>query len=92
MQYVGIHTQQVRNNLRSVMLLFCFPLIILLLVWVFFLIIAHLGQDPYYPVDVVALATAETLHTLPWVAGVVGIWFIIAYFTTNAMIRFATGS
>ena len=92
MQYVGIHTQQVRNNLRSVMLLFCFPLIILLLVWVFFLIIAHLGQDPYYPVDVVALATAETLHTLPWVAGVVGIWFLIAYFTNTAMVRSATGA
>ena len=92
MQYVGIHTQQVRNNLRSVMLLFCFPLIILLLVWVFFLIIAHLGQDPYYPVDVVALATAETLHTLPWVAGVVGVWFLIAYFTNTAMVRSATGA
>ena len=74
------------------MLLCCFPLIVLLLVWVFFLIIAQMGQDPNYPVDVVALANAETLKTLPWVVGVVGVWFLIAYFSNTAMVRSATGA
>ena len=39
MQYVGMMTQIRRNNLRSVLLLLSFPLIILATVWVFLAII-----------------------------------------------------
>lgn len=92
MQYVGIHAQQVRNNMRSLMLLCCFPLIILLLVWFFFLILVSLEQDPLSTVDPAVVALAETIDTLPWVVGIIGVWFLIAYFSNTAMVRSATGA
>lgn len=92
MTYVGIHTQQVRNNMRSMMLLVCFPLIICTLVWLFFYIIASLEQSPEYTFDVLAFANEQTLTTLPWVGIVVGAWFFIAYMTNTSMVRHATGA
>lgn len=83
MQYVGIHTQQTRNNLRSILLLCLFPTIILGLVWVFFYIVY--GQD-------VASATYGAAQALPWVGIIVGAWFFIAYMTNTSMVRHATGA
>lgn len=83
MQYVGIHTQQARNNLRSILLLCLFPTIILGLVWVFFYIVY--GQD-------VASATYGAVQALPWVGIIVGAWFFIAYMTNTSMVRHATGA
>ena len=92
MEYVGLHAQQTRNNLRSTLLLCCFPLIILALVWAFFLIIYGMGQDPYGSIDPAYIATAQTIEVLPWVVGIVGVWFLIAYFSNTAMVRAATGA
>lgn len=92
MTYVGLHTQQVRNNMRSLMLLVCFPLIICVLVWLFFYLLASLQQSPEYSFDVLAFANAQTLQTLPWVGIVVGAWFFIAYMTNTSMVRSATGA
>ena len=92
MEYVGLHAQQTRNNLRSTLLLCCFPLIILALVWAFFLIIYGMGQDPYGSIDPAYIATAHTIEVLPWVVGIVGVWFLIAYFSNTAMVRAATGA
>lgn len=92
MEYVGLHAQQTRNNLRSTLLLCCFPLIILALVWAFFLIIYGMGQDPYSSIDPAYIATAHTIEVLPWVVGIVGVWFLIAYFSNTAMVRAATGA
>ena len=83
MQYVGIHTQQTRNNLRSILLLCLFPTIILGLVWVFFYIVY--GQD-------VVSATYGAAQALPWVGIIVGAWFFIAYMTNTSMVRHATGA
>ena len=83
MQYVGIHTQQMRNNLRSILLLCLFPTIILALMWVFFFIVY--GQD-------VTTATYGAAQVLPWVCIIVGAWFFIAYMTNTSMIRSATGA
>lgn len=83
MQYVGIHTQQMRNNLRSILLLCLFPTIILGLVWVFFYIVY--GQD-------VTTATYGAAQVLPWVCIIVGAWFFIAYMTNTSMVRSATGA
>lgn len=103
MEYVGIYTQQVRNNMRSLLLLAFFPLLILGLVWVFFYIIFWLnGGDSFlYVMDggevfandaVIYAATVQWLDVLPWVVGVVGLWFVVAYFANTAMVRHATGA
>ena len=96
MQYVGIHTQQVRNNLKSMLLLILFPCIILGIVYVF---LAFLNMqevpDGYGGVSMGfdAMATNEAfLMTLPWVVGIVGIWFLISYFSNASMVRQATGA
>ena len=95
-KYVGIHTQQVRNNMKSMMLLVLFPCIILGIVYLFMAFLnmqevpdgyggATMGFD--------AMATNEAfLMTLPWVVGIVGIWFLISYFSNASMVRQATGA
>lgn len=98
MQYVGIHTQQRQNNIRSMLLLCMFPLIICALVWLFFYIVTAMGNPSSdygsYGVYADPLLTAndETMHTLPWVVIVVAAWFFIAYMTNTSMVRNATGA
>lgn len=92
MSYVGLHTQQRRNNLRSVILLIMFPLIICVMVWLFYYIISMMGNSGYYYVDHFAVACDNTVQTLPWVAIVVTAWFFIAYMTNTSMVRHATGA
>ncbi|MBP5214380.1 MAG: M48 family metallopeptidase [Bacteroidales bacterium] len=94
MKYVGIYTQQSSNNIKSVLLLCCFPLLVVGMVWAFFTILCLLsmGRDEYgrplpFEWDT---ANALTLEYLPVVLGVVAIWFIIAYFINDAVIRNAT--
>jgi len=85
MKYVGIHTQQVENNFKSILLLCCFPLIIVVMVWLFWFIVAQDDQG----VDIESV-NAMTLECLPTILGIVGIWFVIAYFINDATIRHAT--
>ncbi len=93
MKYVGIYSQQVRNNTRSLLLLAFFPLLILGLVWVFFYILMNLGGTDYMTGDEMAYyATEQWLNALPWVVGAVGLWFVVAYFANTAMVRHATGA
>ena len=43
--------------------------------------------------DSSALEAIEAfLYTIPWVVGIVGIWFMISYFTNASMVRNATGA
>ena len=96
MTYVGIHTQQVRNNMKSLLLLFLFPCIILGMVYAF-LAFVNMQEVPdgyqssHFVFD--AMATNEAfVMTLPWVIGIVGIWFMISYFTNTSIVRQATGA
>lgn len=91
MQYVGLYTQQVRNNTKSMLLLVMFPLILLSLVYLFLVIMAQMQADPVYGIDWNEV-NAQFLTTVPIVVGVVTIWFLIAYFSNTAMIRRATGA
>ncbi len=91
MQYVGIYTQQLRNNTKSMVLLVCFPMILLVLVYAFYAILGYLEADPYYGVQWDEV-NENFLTTIPIVIGVVLIWFLIAYFTNTSMIRRATGA
>ena len=98
MQYVGMLTQIRRNNMRSVLLLISFPLIILATVWVFLALLNLLGNEYYdqYGNAVHQLDTATVnayfLSTVPWVVAIVGVWFVIAYLSNTAMVRAATGA
>jgi heat shock protein HtpX len=93
--YVGIHTQQVRNNFKSLLLLILFPCIILAIVYAF---VAFMNVQEVYDgygshITFDAMATNEAfLYTIPWVVGIVGIWFMISYFTNASMVRNATGA
>ena len=93
MAYIGMHMQQARNNTRSLLLLAFFPLIVLGMVWLFFYILATVGNNGYYSTDDLTLmATDQWIQALPWVVGIVGIWFAIAYFFNASMVRRATGA
>lgn len=92
MQYIGLHTQQVRNNVRSIVLLCLFPCLVVGLVFAFCLLLTHL----LYETGSEYSLTDESLHLflsiVPYVLGGVLIWFIIAYFAHTAIIRNATGA
>ena len=96
MKYVGIRTQQVKNNLKSLILLALFPCILLGVIYAFLAALAYFGvSDPGYS-DVVKVdwdyVNYEMKAVLPWVLVVVGAWFAISYFSNTAMIRKATGA
>lgn len=90
--YVGIVTQQRRNNLRSILLLLCFPIIIIGMIFLFFCIIYLLGTEPEYRNDALFndMVVAPFSEFIPIVIFGVLIWFGIAYFTNTSMIRSAT--
>jgi len=97
-KYVGIYTQQASNNFKSILLLFCFPALILGLVYLFLVIMGYMNgsSTDYYGNTTVTMdwdsINYSFLMTLPWVVGIVGIWFLIAYFSNTSMIRNATGA
>ncbi len=81
MAYVGLHTQIKRNNMKSVALLVSFPMLILLGMFVVMAYLRHWNLDE----------TVEPfLIAVPYVIGVVGVWFFISYFFHNQMINRAT--
>jgi heat shock protein HtpX len=98
MKYVGMQTQISRNNFLSLLLLLLFPVGILGMIWVFIALINYFGNGVYneygqieYVFDVNTV-NQLFLYYLPWVLGIVGIWFIIAYFANVSMIKSATGA
>lgn len=98
MRYVGMHTQIMRNNRLTIMLLILFPVIILGMVWVFLALVNYFGNGYYDQYgNIVHQLDAEKvniyfMNTIPWVIVGVGIWFTIAYFANTAMVRAATGA
>ncbi|MDR1119501.1 MAG: M48 family metallopeptidase [Dysgonamonadaceae bacterium] len=94
MQYIGLQAQKSRNNLRSLLLLFLFPVLVLALVLLFFYVFYLIGNgqstggfEQYSASQFVFPLFAETA---PWALGIVLIWFAIAYFTHTTIIRNAT--
>ncbi len=97
MKYVGIQTQQSRNNTRSVLLLCLFPCLVVGLVFIFcYLFTAFTGQsnNSYNngSNDTLRVAIFLFAQVAPYALGGVFIWFIIAFFTNTSIIRSATGS
>ena len=93
-----MQTQIRRNNMLSVLLLLLFPLIILVTVWGFLALVNYFGNSSYdasgqliRQLDI-ATVNAYFLQTLPWVVGIVGVWFAIAYFANAPMVSRAVRS
>ena len=99
MKYVGLQTQIQRNNTYSVLLLLGFPAILLGMLWVFLALINYFGNSSGYDsrgysvnyLDSDAV-NEQFLSIMPWVVGVVAVWFVIAYFSNVRMIQQATGA
>ena len=93
-----MHTQIMRNNRLTIMLLILFPVIIPGMVWVFLALVNYFGNGYYDQYgNIVHQLDAATvnyyfMNTIPWVIVGVGIWFTIAYFANTAMVRAATGA
>jgi heat shock protein HtpX len=84
MTYVGIQTQIRRNNFNSVLLIVAFPLVLLGMVYTF-LFFTSQQQDP-------GVVNDSFIRTVPFVLIGTSIWFVVAWFFHNSMIRMATGS
>ena len=89
MQYVGIYSQQARNNTKSLLLLILFPCILFGLIYAFVAILTYFEADKTTYLDWDAV-NATMLTVLPWVLAITGGWFAISYFTNTAMVRHAT--
>jgi len=83
MEVIGIQSQIRKNNIRSVMLLIAFPLLILLMVYAFLLF--GLSENA-------SEANAGFINSAPYVMLGTALWFMIAWFFHASMIRSATGS
>lgn len=94
MQYVGIQTQQSRNNFRSLLLLFLFPCLVVGLTYLFCYLLNFLAynDDGMSPTQLLNYSTGMFIHLVPYVIGGVLIWFLIAYFANTSIINSATGS
>ena len=86
--YTGLQEQITKNNRYSVLLLLSFPFLVLFGVY---LVIAAGSFHPDGTFNN-ALATSNFLQSTPYVLVIVGIWFVIAYFSHSTMINLATGS
>jgi len=98
MQYVGIQTQQSRNNARSMLLLLLFPVLAVGLTFLFCYILAWFGGSSYDQYgnaiqnDVMGASTEIFVNIAPWVIGGILIWFFIAYFANTSIIQHATSA
>ena len=92
MPYVGLHTQKVRNNFRSVLLLFLFPCLFVLLTLLFSVLLVFFASDSQMNTDVWEQSMQIFSQLAPFILVGVAIWFLIAYFANTAIIRSATGA
>jgi len=92
MAYVGIQTQQRRNNLRSTILLVFFPVLILVLAYIAFLFIHTGGMDIGQVMFSAEIFKLFSVNVAPFVIAFVGIWFLIAFWTNTSIIKNAVNA
>ena len=98
MRYVGIQSQISRNNMKSMLLLLAFPLILLGMTWVFLALINYFStgysdQAGYFVNQLDTDSVNWTFSSVaPFIVGGVVIWFVIAYFCNTKMIQKSTGA
>jgi heat shock protein HtpX len=87
----GLRTHIWNNNLRSVLLLCFFP--VLLLILFYGILIGFNGMTTNASLDQgLMLATDQLPMTAPYALAGAGAWFGVAFFAHNAMINAATGA
>ena len=98
MRYVGMQAQIRRNNTLSIVLLLMFPVIILVMYWVFLATLIYFGGGSYNKYDeLVYRLDVNTVNQIfitavPWIIVGVSVWFTVAYFSNVSMIQQATGA
>lgn len=92
MQYVGIQTQQNRNNWRSVFLLVLFPGLVTALLYLCCYLLFFFGYGKNTEVELMPMVNQAFLLALPYTLGIVAIWFMIAYWANTSIISSATGA
>ena len=98
MRAVGLQTYIWNNNLRSLILLASFPVLLLVLLYGVELILMGAGfarapQGYYVSMgDQFAYAARLTAESAPLAVGVAVVWFVIAYFGAQSIIDLATGA
>lgn len=98
MRYVGMQAQIRRNNTLSIVLLLMFPVIILVMYWVFLATLIYFGSGSYNEYDeLVYRLDVNTVNQIfitavPWIIVGVSVWFTVAYFSNVSMIQQATGA
>ncbi|MDR0332018.1 MAG: M48 family metallopeptidase [Dysgonamonadaceae bacterium] len=85
MKYVGLTTQQRRNNFRSLLLVVMFPLLVIGLTYVGIWAFVTFGYD----VANSQVVNQMFVNTAPVVFGGVLLWFLIAYFINSSLIQSA---
>jgi heat shock protein HtpX len=96
MKYFGLQSHIRKNNRNSVLILILFPVVFLLLTWLFFLL-TSLGESRYLmneqeQFNLIPVINSKFIRTVPWITIGVMVWFAIAWFSHSAMINNATGS
>ena len=97
MHAFGLGTHISSNNLKSVLLLAGFPVLLLLVMYALFLLYAGVVGVSYQPgVEEVAQpfvwAASTMTQAWPFAIGGAGVWFTIAYFSHQALIDMSTGA
>ena len=90
MEYVGIQTQQSRNNIHSLLLLVFFPLIVLALTFAFCALFVFF--DGASSAELWGRAFGFFCDAAPWVFGAVMLWFAVAYFANVGILARAVRS
>ncbi|MCE5345682.1 MAG: M48 family metallopeptidase [Bacteroidales bacterium] len=96
MKYFGLQSQIRKNNSKSVLILLMFPVVFVVLTWLFFFFLS-VSQSKNFSTetesyDLIQSVNYGFLHTIPWVFIGVIVWFTIAWFSHSAMISKATSS
>jgi heat shock protein HtpX len=91
---VGLQTYIWNNNLKSVLLLLGFPVLLLAMVYAWVILMMGLGYLPSgeQPGGEFAMAGAMMLQYAPLAIAASALWFVIAYFSYQSIIDLSTGA
>lgn len=92
MQYIGIQTQQSRNNQRSIFLLFLFPCLVAALLYLICFLLFFFGRGDSVESEIAPMVNHTFISALPYTMGAVLLWFLIAYWSNTSIINAATGA
>src|SRR5574344_1769114 len=86
MRYIGLTTQQRKNNVRSLLLVVLFPVLMLVLCYIaVYAFVYYAHEYPSYEI-----VMQMFVQIAPMVLVAVTIWFFIAYFSNTLIIKHAT--